>query len=739
MPTPLRAFLIVRSHGGDGEVTVYHALEDLVRAWEERTDDTAAALLHIGFERRPARLYAEAMNLFPGRLLLTEAARAALPTTFRCSSRPVTEVEAAPIYLALEGWGYSEPDPVQVPRSPELSNLSDWVAAFALHHPERIDDLSTAGIHNEQSYLEFESSLDRELRTLLGEFRFGAILAGVESDPIAFVQAAPPWLSDREVSELPLTVRLGNVFRHRGIARVADLAELTLVQLLQLPNFGRTSSHHLINILRDALQAGPPEPPETMAAMCAITLLASVEQSLATLGPREGEVLRRRMGLSCDPQTLAEIGEVYGVSRERIRQIEEKTIQRLIRDEIWDDVLTAKLTTLLTDRQFPIPLRGIEALDPWFEGVSAEQHAIRYLLENMCPSGVGLVEVDGVEYVSFLSQGEWAAALDEARQLLTAGADEHWPRTRCEYILRSLLSEKGTEFCGLLWEVAARSCHFAGEDDNKMLVGHGRGAEQFVEAILHEAADPLHYSEIARLASTRAGREIDERRAHSAAAEIGFLFGPGTYGLLKHVQVPGDQLEAMADEASEIVIDGPPGRQWHTSELIDVLRQRGNSASAAGKHVLDIALKQQGQLTPLGRMIWSSPKGDVDTLRVEVRQALIAILRKAGRPLTTGELRQRLVAVRGLNESMQLSASDPIIKLENGLWGLNDRDLAIKRDDQPALLDTILHKLAGLRRSVHISEISTLLDDRVSGRTLISLAQSDLRFKVDPGSFLSLR
>ncbi len=112
-----------------------------------------------------------AMNLFPGRLLLTEAARAALPTTFRCSSRPGTEVEAVPIYLALEGWGYSEPDPVQVPRSPELSDLSDWVAAFAVHHPERIDGLSTAGIHNEESYREFESSLDRELRTLLGCFR----------------------------------------------------------------------------------------------------------------------------------------------------------------------------------------------------------------------------------------------------------------------------------------------------------------------------------------------------------------------------------------------------------------------------------------------------------------------------------------------------------------------------------------------------------------------------------------
>ena len=45
--------------------------------------------------------------------------------------------------------------------------------------------------------------------------------------------------------------------------------------------------------------------------------------------PRELEVLRLRFGLESETYSLRQIGERYGVSRERIRQIEERTLRRL--------------------------------------------------------------------------------------------------------------------------------------------------------------------------------------------------------------------------------------------------------------------------------------------------------------------------------------------------------------------------------------------------------------------------
>ncbi len=51
---------------------------------------------------------------------------------------------------------------------------------------------------------------------------------------------------------------------------------------------------------------------------------------LTTLSEREASIVRLRFGLiDGRPRTLDEIGHVHGVTRERIRQIEYKTIVKL--------------------------------------------------------------------------------------------------------------------------------------------------------------------------------------------------------------------------------------------------------------------------------------------------------------------------------------------------------------------------------------------------------------------------
>lgn len=59
-------------------------------------------------------------------------------------------------------------------------------------------------------------------------------------------------------------------------------------------------------------------------------LKEKIEEILNTLSPREARVLRLRYGLNNDePCTLEEVGEKFGLTRERIRQIEGKALRRL--------------------------------------------------------------------------------------------------------------------------------------------------------------------------------------------------------------------------------------------------------------------------------------------------------------------------------------------------------------------------------------------------------------------------
>ena len=59
-------------------------------------------------------------------------------------------------------------------------------------------------------------------------------------------------------------------------------------------------------------------------------LIYHTRKLLASLSPREEKILRLRFGIESNGEcTLGEIGRQFGLSRERIRQIEAKAIERL--------------------------------------------------------------------------------------------------------------------------------------------------------------------------------------------------------------------------------------------------------------------------------------------------------------------------------------------------------------------------------------------------------------------------
>ncbi|MEU7022334.1 RNA polymerase sigma factor [Streptomyces sp. NPDC046203] len=80
--------------------------------------------------------------------------------------------------------------------------------------------------------------------------------------------------------------------------------------------------------LGDLIEDGDAASPVESAAF--LLLREHLEAVLSTLGERERQVVQLRYGLGDGrPRTLEEIGQLFGVTRERIRQIESKTLGKL--------------------------------------------------------------------------------------------------------------------------------------------------------------------------------------------------------------------------------------------------------------------------------------------------------------------------------------------------------------------------------------------------------------------------
>ena len=80
--------------------------------------------------------------------------------------------------------------------------------------------------------------------------------------------------------------------------------------------------------LADFIEDDPSRQPEAIASEK--IMKEDLAQTLAGLPERERRIIELRYGLTGhEPMTLEQVGQTFGVTRERIRQMEIKTLRRL--------------------------------------------------------------------------------------------------------------------------------------------------------------------------------------------------------------------------------------------------------------------------------------------------------------------------------------------------------------------------------------------------------------------------
>jgi RNA polymerase primary sigma factor len=105
---------------------------------------------------------------------------------------------------------------------------------------------------------------------------------------------------------------------------VTDTLKMSGRHLSMDAPFNQGEDNRLLDILHNDQEPTPDND------LISDSLKKEVERALATLSPREAEVIRLYFGLNIEhPLTLEEIGEKFSLTRERVRQIKEKAIRRL--------------------------------------------------------------------------------------------------------------------------------------------------------------------------------------------------------------------------------------------------------------------------------------------------------------------------------------------------------------------------------------------------------------------------
>ncbi len=108
------------------------------------------------------------------------------------------------------------------------------------------------------------------------------------------------------------------------VERVVEILRLAQEPISLHSPVGETEDSELGDLIEDSDAVAP------MEAAAVSLLREHLDAILCTLGDREKRVVQLRYGLTDgEPHTLEEVGHVFGVTRERVRQIEAKTLSKL--------------------------------------------------------------------------------------------------------------------------------------------------------------------------------------------------------------------------------------------------------------------------------------------------------------------------------------------------------------------------------------------------------------------------
>jgi mRNA-degrading endonuclease RelE of RelBE toxin-antitoxin system len=538
--------------------------------------------------------------------------------------------------------------------------------------------------------------------------------------------ALPEALAATKLAEIDLPARVVTHMRTEGIATIGGLATRSRSQLLAAKNLGRSSIPQLVDALRLHM-----ERLESAGMKAAMGLLESWKALLQEQDAVRRMVLTRRAGLGGPHETLQSVGEMLGVSRERVRQLETAVVTDLKRERFWLDEVRRRLDAAVSD-DGAIALDDLAA-DPWWASAAARPEALDYFGEALLDDAMRVITVEERQYLARCTPTTFEEAWDELRKR-AAEVPLPAPLATFRGLTEALEPRVGRLLGSLLFERLGERLHVENaEGVEARVVGFGATQAVAILAMLRASPTPMRVEEV----MARAGKQVPDEVLY---------FDRGLIGLEQHFPDFRSWMEKVTTPALEVLQREPPERQWLAHEILEELRELLDLPEWLDHWHLAALLRRSGRLRYLGRNRFNLLDGAESQGRIHYLEELIRIVRDHGGPMAWdevfAELRKKTTAPTGTVTTTLMRP--PFVICDGDRVGLLDRDLpggaAAMVEALEHVADVLERRGRGLGAAQVQSDVARLSQHHAKWpvETCMSVLRGDQRFRLSQSGAVGL-
>lgn len=476
------------------------------------------------------------------------------------------------------------------------------------------------------------------------------------------------------LDELPLSRRLETVLSQSGWHKLGDLHGVNIADLLSTRNCGQKTISELKHLLARS-EAGEFAPDaSTSFGNPVATVTQLIDTGMRRVSERDREIVRQRLfGQNGGFRTLEDVGEQFGMTRERVRQIVKAAFEKVRRSS--GPILTRVLEALTKEHNtFVIPVSAQVVV----ERLSTAQYASEwpalfymYVLDQIAPS----IPVWGLEIRH--------DTLDKSQRDEINSVLEKWLPTKTEHpTAKEAFEQLRTDSkvnelsVATLFSVLQRArriiVDFASTNEPRLRLRRLRLFDVALP-VLAGSAEPLTAEIIIERARARFGADavmLAGRTTENAlAAHPGvFRLGPRSFGLRQHFVSSEADWPVLREQFIRLL--RKENRPISTIEVCDkrsiALPPRMNSYELAE------VLREDARFIDLGRRLFGLAKWGVEE-REHIKDLIPKILTQSGRPLTASEMYKRLTKFRSAAPtalSTILRNHSKIVRLDFEHYGL---------------------------------------------------------------------